>query len=140
MFVETNKEMDFTLERIFSIYSTTNPTFDNISISKTTSNTINVAVRKNNILNTYAAVFNGTIRKLAVAYSTVSNGLVMYVNGTQLFIDSDSDNFPTTLSEVYVGSLRPSISASNLYNGGINQALLFKTRLSNEELEALTTL
>ena len=140
MFLETDKEMDSTLERIFSIYSTTSPTFDNISISKTISNTLSVAVRKNNVLNTYAPSFTGTIRKLAIAYSTASNGLVMYVNGTQLFIDTDSGNFSTTLSEVYVGSLRPSISTSDLYNGGFAQVLLFKTRLTNAQLSELTSL
>ena len=140
LFVDTNKEMDATLERIFSIYSTTSPTFDNITISKTTINTISVGVRKNNVLNAYAPSFTGTIRKLALAYSTASNGLALYVNGTQLFLNTDSGNFSTTLSEIYIGSLRPSISTSDLYNDGINQVLLFKTRLTNQELQDLTTL
>ena len=140
IYMDTSKLMNATLERFFSIYSSTSPTFDNISISKTASNTINFAIRKNNALSTYTANFSGTVEKLACAFSTVSGGVAIYVNGTQLLIDTNSGSFASVLDEVYIGRLRPSVSTDNLYNGRILAAALYTTRLSNAELAALTSL
>jgi hypothetical protein len=138
IYLDTSKLMNATLERFFSIYSSTSPTFDNISISKTASNTINFAIRKNNVLSTYTANFSGTVEKLACAFSTVSGGVAIYVNGTQLLIDTNSGSFASVLDEVYIGRLRPSVSTDNLYNGRIRAAALYTTRLSNDDLMLLT--
>lgn len=138
IYLDTSKLMNATLERFFSIYSSTSPTFDNITISKTVGNTINFAIRKNNVLSTYTANFSGTVEKLACAFSTVSGGVAIYVNGTQLLIDTNSGSFASVLDEVYIGRLRPSVSTDNLYNGRIRAHALYTTRLSNADLMLLT--
>jgi hypothetical protein len=70
--------------------------------------------------------------KLAVAYA--ENDFAFYVNGTQI-ATSSSGSVPAT-SQVRNDS---GAGSSNLYHN-INQVLLFKTRLTNAELAALTTL
>jgi len=70
--------------------------------------------------------------KLAVAYA--ENDVVMYINGIQIGTDSSS-SIPST-NKINFGR------GDNTFNAEspIKQALLFKTRLSNEELAALTTI
>ena len=140
IYLDTSKLMNATLERFFSIYSSTSPTSDNIAISKTTSNTIIFGIRKNTVLSTYTANFSGTVEKLACAFSAVSGGVAIYVNGTQLLIDTNSGSFASVLDEVYIGRLRPSISTDNLYDGRIRAAALYTTRLTNDQLASLTRL
>jgi hypothetical protein len=70
--------------------------------------------------------------KLAVAYA--ENDFAFYVNGTQI-ATSSSGSVPAT-SQVRNDS---GAGSSNFYQN-INQVLLFKTRLTNAELAALTTL
>jgi hypothetical protein len=78
---------------------------------------------------TFGAMTNGTRYKAALAYA--NNDVVFYVNGVNYGADT-SVSIPT-LSDTYL---------QNSFNNakGINQALLFKTRLSNTELAQLTTL
>jgi len=73
--------------------------------------------------------------KIAVGYA--NNDYVVYVNGTQVHTDT-SASVPTC-SNVYIGQ-RENNTATYIAGGGIKQALLFKTRLSNDKLAALTTL
>jgi hypothetical protein len=70
--------------------------------------------------------------KAAIAYK--ANDFVFYVNGVQIGTDS-SGAVPAT-SQIQNNS---GAGASSMFNP-INQALLFKTRLSNSDLAALTTL
>jgi len=74
----------------------------------------------------------GDTFKVAVAYA--QNDFVMYINGTQIGTDS-SGNIPTT-NKINLGRGDNNFNAES----PINQALLFKTRLTNGELAALTTL
>jgi len=141
VYVECNKQMDLTLERIFSIYSTSNPSFDNISLSKTSDNNIILAVRKNNNLSSYIFFgFTGIIKKIAFAYSKEINGIVLYLNGSQVILQTNSADFSSTLEEIYLGMIRPSITTANIFNGEFKKSLIFKTRLTNAQLQALTTL
>ena len=71
--------------------------------------------------------------KFAVAYA--NNDAVFYLNGTQLA--SSSSVVVPALSDLYIGS---NSSTSQTIAGEIKQALLFKTRLTNAELAALTTI
>jgi hypothetical protein len=71
--------------------------------------------------------------KIALAYK--NNDFVAYLNGTQVGLDT-SGNVPTT-SDFYLGCDQ---SAINQMAGGIKAAALWKTRLSNAELTALTTI
>jgi hypothetical protein len=71
------------------------------------------------------------VHKLAIAYKL--NDVVGYIDGVQVLNDTSSTIPATTTLEI-------GRSPSNPLNAGINQALLFKTRLTNAELETLTTL
>ena len=84
--------------------------------------------------------FNGTgslsnNSKIAVGYA--NNDCAIYVNGNQVHTDT-SASVPTC-SNVYVGQ-RENGSATFIAGGSVAQALLFKTRLTNQELQDLTTL
>jgi hypothetical protein len=74
------------------------------------------------------------IVKVAAAYA--NNDFVVYVNGTQLGTDT-SGSVPA-MSQVSVGYNDLANNRHIAY--GVKQALLFKTRLSNEQLQTLTSL
>jgi len=86
--------------------------------------------------NQYTATFNtavvGQRYKCALAYK--ANDFAFYVNGTQVSTSS-SGTVPTT-SNVRFGAF---LSGQTM-DGQINQAVLFKTRLTNAELASLTTI
>ena len=67
--------------------------------------------------------------KIAFAYKL--NDYVLYVDGAQAGADTSASVPATSVFNLYAGS-----GSTQVYN----QALLFKTRLSNSELAALTTL
>ena len=71
--------------------------------------------------------------KIAVAYTSTS--VVVYRNGVLFASGNPTGFFPTSLTSLDLGG--SSSSARNLGNP-INQALLFKTRLSNADLATLT--
>ena len=74
------------------------------------------------------------IKKVAFAYK--QNDFVLYINGVQVGFDT-TGTLPTC-TEVYLGSFKPN-SNYNL-SSTISQAALFKTRLTNAELAAITSL
>lgn len=107
-----------------------------IVLNGVTSNTLRVIVSAGGVSQastTQAATFGNM--KIALAYS--SAGAVVYVNGTQL-ITTSAITVPAT-SAVYLG-MEESGSSTSQPNGTFAQATLFKTRLPNSELAALTTL
>jgi hypothetical protein len=87
---------------------------------------------------TVAGLFGSNITngryKIALAYK--NNDFVLYVNGVQ--IATDTSGTPPTTSEVLLGPRFQGDSFS--MNDSINQAVLFKTRLTNAELASLTTI
>jgi len=76
--------------------------------------------------------YTGT-HKIAVAYA--NNDLKVYLDGVA--VATATTLTVPACSSVYVGTLEDGSNATAL-NGGIKQALLFKTRLSNSDLAALT--
>jgi len=72
--------------------------------------------------------------KIAIAYD--SNGSSFYFNGTLAGTEA-AITYPAC-SELDLGIITS--NTNRVLGDGINQALLFKTRLSNEELASLTTL
>jgi hypothetical protein len=72
--------------------------------------------------------------KVALAYK--ANDYALYLDGVQVYTDT-SALVPAT-SAVYLGVAE--YANQDHLGGGINQALLFKTRLTNQELQDLTTL
>jgi len=117
-------------------------------IGTNTSNLI--ALNKNNTTSElYAYAINGGViqvnsvgiagtniigtHKVALAYKL--NDYAVYLDGVKVFTDTIAS--VPTCSSVYVG--QSEVLAQQL-GGTINQAILFKTRLSNAELATLTTL
>jgi hypothetical protein len=72
-------------------------------------------------------------KKIAFAYK--QNDFVGYMNGTQ--IGTDTTGTVGSMTNLYVGSY---YSANYSVNGGINESILFPTRLTNAELASLTTI
>jgi hypothetical protein len=89
---------------------------------------------------TTADIYTGVITsgryKMAIAYKL--NDVVFYVNGTQIGVDT-SAVMPTGLANLYISSSDAS-GGDQTMTGAVNQALLFKTRLTNAQLAELTTL
>jgi hypothetical protein len=74
----------------------------------------------------------GTRHKIALAYK--QNDFVIYLDGSQVGSDT-SGAVPTSLTQIEFSE-----GAASPYTGTVNQALLFKTRLTNAQLAELTTL
>ena len=88
------------------------------------------------VLFIYSAGVTSSPKKIALAYK--NNDFAFYVDGVQ--VGTDTSGTVPTCSNIGLG---------NYYNGGgisvinskiVSQALLFKTRLSNQQLAELTTL
>jgi hypothetical protein len=77
----------------------------------------------------------GAVGRKKIAFAYKQNDFVGYMNGVQ--VATDTSGTVASMSNLYVGSY---YTANYNANGGINQALLFKTRLSNSDLIALTTI
>jgi hypothetical protein len=86
-----------------------------------------------------AAGINGTNvlgrHKIAAGYK--SGDYVVYMDGVQVYTSSAS-GVPAT-SQLFVGTSEDG-NLGNTMSGGISQAILFKTRLTNAELASLTTI
>ena len=76
--------------------------------------------------------------KIAVAYA--ANDLVLYINGVLQQTDTSVTLPSNTLSVMGVGSYYNTAYGPDMFRGDFHQMLLFKTRLSNADLETLTTL
>ena len=71
------------------------------------------------------------------AFAFESGNSVLYVNGEQVGTSSVTYTPLTTYNDIRIGGYSP--SAANM-SGVVSQSLVFKTRLSNEELATLTTI
>ena len=110
-------------------------------------NSQNITLTATNIIRGYS--FSGGIEqvqinsgvyaegtRVKVAYAYKANDFVLYVNGVQ--IGTDTSGTVPAMSELLIGSYYPNTSI-NVVNR-TNQAILFKTRLSNADLANLTAL
>ena len=77
----------------------------------------------------------GTVGRKKIAFAYKANDFAAYMNGVQ--IGTDISGTVGSMSNLYVGSY---YTANYNANGGINQAVLFPTRLTNAELATLTTI
>jgi hypothetical protein len=77
----------------------------------------------------------GAVGRKKIAFAYKQNDFALYMNGVQ--IGTDSSGTVGSLTALTVGSYD---SPGYLLNSGINQAVLFPTRLTNAELASLTTL
>ena len=106
-----------------------------ILLTGQTTDTLRTIVTTGNVLqtSTTAASTFGNV-KMALAYS--SAGGVVYVNGSQV-LSFGAISVPTC-SALYIQTVEDGTSLPA--DGKTAQALLFKTRLSNSDLAALTSL
>ena len=88
------------------------------------------------IIDNLPALSVGT-HKLALAYK--SGSITGYIDGVQIFTSSSSFTIGS-LTGTSIGSPSPTLTANVSTAGAVKQALLFKTRLSNNALAELTTL
>jgi hypothetical protein len=88
-----------------------------------------------NIESSSGTIVSGSTYKIAAAYGT--NDVALYVNGTQIGVDNSA--VVTSALSIFRFA---NAAGGTLYhwNQYTKQAALFKTRLSNSELAALTTL
>ena len=90
---------------------------------------------------TASDVFNSeAVNKVAMAYK--SGDSRVYVNGVSVLSSTNSFGTPTSELDVFVitGSSGTGATSTQNISNEIKQALLFKTRLSNADLAALTTI
>lgn len=100
-------------------------------------NQIRVFISSGGVLQ-YDGYFGAWIghHKVAIAYA--SNDLKIYIDGVE--VASQSSSFtPPTCSVLSVGTFENNTSDYPI-QGNVNQAILFKTRLTNAELASLTTI
>ena len=94
---------------------------------------VRTSVTEADILSTSTYATGDTL-KIAFAYK--QNDFALYVNGTAQGTDT-SGNVPTGMAQLIVNDyLSAGYNSANAYS----QALFFKTRLTNAQLAALTTL
>jgi hypothetical protein len=73
------------------------------------------------------------VYKIAIAYK--ANDFAFYINGTQ--VGTDTSGSVPAVGNVYLGVSEISPTTTQI-SDGVNQALLFKTRLTNAQLAELT--
>lgn len=122
--------------RLFSLSDGTNSNQINLQIQANTT-TLTFAVINGGaaqaVINTSSNFYTlGSLIKIAVAYK--ENDFAFYANGNQIGVDT-LGSVPTCSEFKFSDPLN-----SSNFIGGINQAALFTTRLSNAELAELTTL
>lgn len=79
---------------------------------------------------------NGQNIKIGIGYK--ANDFVLYINGIQLATDT-SGSISTSLSFIDIGSYL-SAQSTFQYNGKVNLSALWKTRLTNTQIQTLTSL
>jgi hypothetical protein len=107
-------------------------TFNNVS------NNINFLVQVGGVTQVSINYSGATITSnLKVAFAYKENDFVAYVNGTQAGTDTSGSTYSSGTLTTF--SFDNSVGADKLV-AKLNQVLLFPTRLSNAELQALTTI
>jgi hypothetical protein len=86
-----------------------------------------------NIVSSTSIFQYGQRFKMAFAYA--QNDFAFYINGTQIGID-ESGNIPSGLDRIIFG--RADQNSAVFFEGNVSQTLLFKTRLTNDQLAELT--
>jgi hypothetical protein len=113
-------------------------TTNTVSISKNSSNIIQATVYTSGPSPALFIAASGTVSgnlKIAVAYKTGESAL--YINGVQIGTSSTAFSFAAALTEI-------NINPTGFFEGRGNQRIsalsLYTTRLTNDELQSLTTL
>jgi len=111
-------------------------TTNTVSISKNSSNRIQASVYTSGLALNIAA--SGTVSgnlKIAVAYKTGDSAL--YINGVPIGTSSTAFSFTAALTQI---NINPTAFFEGIGNQRISAPALYTTRLTNAQLQALTTL
>jgi hypothetical protein len=108
---------------------------ERVLLSVTGANRIAVTVRKGNISQVAISAFSLITGEVKIAAAYKENDFVLYINGSQI-ATAISGEVPVGMSRVDLGSAR----GAGFLNDLLSKAYVFPTRLTNEELEILTTL
>jgi len=95
-------------------------------------------IRVGNTVYADGGIGNMPVGRYKIAISYKSGDSAAYVNGVQAWADSDTWTL-SGLNTLNIGGAQP-VAGGMLSSGSLNQAVLFKTRLTNAELASLTTL
>jgi hypothetical protein len=85
----------------------------------------------------FASGLTAGIYKIAVGYNSAASGTVLYVNGT--LRDTKTIAIPNLSAAVFGLGIRGDGSAGTQLNDRIRAVALYTTRLTNDELQSLTT-
>jgi hypothetical protein len=133
MFVDWNFTGNFDVSGILAIQLITGGSFAYIYINS--SGSLIFELWDNGFQQSIMTSTIGAIGRKKMAFAYKQNDFAAYMNGTQLA--TDTSGTVGAMGSLYVGGGNTSNYA---INGGINQAILFKTRLTNAELVSLTTI
>jgi hypothetical protein len=75
-------------------------------------------------------------QRIKVAYAYKSGSFALYINGVQRGVLSDTFTPVTTFDDIFLNDVTTYFNYQE--NVSFNQALLFKTRLTNDQLAELT--
>ena len=112
-------------------------TTNTVSISKNSSNRIQATVYTSGPSPALNIAASGTVLgnlKIAVAYKTGDSAL--YINGVQIGTSSTAFSFTAALNQI---NINPTVFFEGIGNQRISAAALYTTRLTNAQLQALTT-
>lgn len=133
------KNKGVSISRVIYLSDGTSNNEIRISHSATTAGDLQIAIRLAGSLvvnqTSPTAVYFG-INKIAVGYKVGTNEVVMYVNGSQIILSTSSGNMPAC-NTIHLGS---QLGTSNFLNDRIRSSALYTTRLTNQQLQLLTTL
>ena len=133
MFIEFDTALGFTQQ--MNLINFNNSTQASVLISKRTDGKLNARVWANGSA-PVSIISEATLGKTKAAFSYKSGDSVLCVNGV-LFTNSVAFSFNGDLTELKFPSNEAYFNYGNKYS--VSQAKLYNTRLSNSELQALTT-
>jgi hypothetical protein len=132
--VDVSKLLGTVVRGMLTISNNTTSNRIQIGFTGASANTIRVIYSGASTLNYNFAITTTGIYKIAFAYSAASTAF--YVNGS-LVSASVGNSFSASVGNVYLGSV---FDGTLALNDRIRAAALYTTRLSNAQLQSLTTL
>ncbi len=133
MFVDWNFTGNYDVSGILAIQLITGSSFAYIYIQS--SGSLIFELWDNGFQQSIMTSTIGAIGRKKMAFAYKQNDFAAYMNGTQLA--TDTSGTVGAMGSLYVGGGNTSNYA---INGGMNQAILFPTRLTNAELASITSL
>jgi hypothetical protein len=122
--------------RVLAVYNGTN---NRVIISYNSNNSLGLIIGAGGsiIVNSSTSALSLGNHKIALAYK--SGNVAMYVDGVSVLTNTSTYTFSQNLVDLTMGQLEFALGTGQV-GIRINEAVLFKTRLTNSELASLTTI